>query len=149
MTVPIALAHLAGRIETLAKPSSVARALGDRFRHDKRAGDEAVAAPRHFSFRIVESALRGNSARGNGRYERFDIELRIEYPSQTDLFDLTHTMADDVGKIGDVIFDSANWAYDETGIRLVGGEGNIARTTFEKSQNGYRALMRFLLEVTR
>jgi hypothetical protein len=150
MTIRAALDHLAERIETLAVPRTISSYLGNKFRHDPRmSADAGASATRHFSFRVTNVSTRGSGRQG-GRYERFMVELRVDYLDASNQAELTRVIAEDVGTINDVVFSSTNWDQTRTQIRTVGNESTeIATEAIEQLNKGARATVRFPLEVYR
>jgi hypothetical protein len=150
MTLKVALAHLVEKVEKLACPLSTSKHLGNRFRHDERMSfDGGASATRHFAMRVTNTSTRGNGRQG-GRYERFMIELRIDYLDQANSAELSLVMAEDIGTVGDVLFSSTNWDQTRTGIRIVGNEAaEISTATIEQINQGARAILRFPIEVFR
>lgn len=132
-------------------PRTCSAHLGQRFTHDRSAGGDRVVATRRFGVAVVGAVARGTSRPG-GTWLRLSCVLRVDYlDNLADQALVNLVMLEDSADIVDAITDSEGWHFDDTRIRVVGGETptDIAVTAWESIQGGQRLNIRFPVEVHR
>lgn len=134
-----------------AHPRSMNAHLGDAFRHDRAVGGERAFATRRFGIRVLGALPRGNHRPG-GTWLRLSCELRMDYLGMpADVTTLNLAMLEDAAVVVDAVADPGGWRFEDTAIRIVGGETptDIAVVDIVSVTGGERLLIRFPVEVHR
>lgn len=132
-------------------PRTQAQHLGQTLTHDRSVGGDRVVATRRFGIAVVGAVARGVSRPG-GTYLRLTCVLRVDYlDNVADQTVVNLAMVEDAADIIDALVDSEGWHFEDTRIRVVGGETptDIAVVGVESVTGGQRLTIRFPVEVQR
>lgn len=133
------------------RPRTQAQHLGGAFVHDRSVGGDKVVGTRRFGIAVVGAVARGVSRPG-GTHLRLSVQLRVDYlDNLADQTVVNLAALEDAADIIDAITDSGAWRFEDTAIRVVGGETptDIAVVAWEAIQGGQRLIIRFPVEVHR
>ena len=144
-------ARLVEAVEQGVTPRTSSNHLGQAFKHDRAVGGDRAFATRRFGL-AVEGALPRGTSRPGGTWLRLSCLLRVDYLDMPqDQATVNLAMLEDAADIVDVLCTSEQWRWDDTFIRVVGGQTptDIAAIEFVPVQGGQRLQIRFPVEVHR